>query len=370
MRPRPQISVTEGIALGTCVVWPTSELYLPSVIATAGREDGWLGLLAGALVVIPVALVVAALAGRLPHMGLPDQAQVVLGRWLGRIPAGIFVLGTAFLAAYAVRAGTDMVGLLMLPRTPPWVVAAVIVGQAAVGAYYGLEVVARAAVIAFLAVAAVLVILIAGFVPLFDARYLVPVLSRGPGPPLVSAAIAAGFWGQQVLGAMGAHAFRGARELRAAVLGAAAASVLAGWLLFTLGQGAAGWYGMSRLTLPTIELVRSVRMFLPLLERVDVLVVIGWTAMGFAQVAWLLWACAWGSARVAGLVDARPLLPLWTAAIFAGAVSLPEDLAVLIQVWTGVFVPVTVAGLIAVVLLLWLVAALRGVKPEKGRGGR
>lgn len=359
--PRPQVSVTEGIALGTCLVWPTSVLYLPSALATVGKEDAWLGALAGGVVVVPVALLLAALAGRLPHLGLADQVQVGLGKWLGKPVAAAFVLGTFFLLVYAVRGGTEMVGLLMLPRTPTWVIAWVIVAQAAVGAYFGLEVVARAAAVAFLSVGAVLVVLIPGFVPLFDARRLFPLLTRGPGPLAEAAALGAGFWGQVILLGFSAQAFYAPCHLRTATLGAGAVTVLTGWLLFTVAQAAAGWYGVSRFVLPAIEVIRSVRMFLPLLERVDVLVVIGWTAMGFVQVAWLLWACAWSAARMLGMVDSRPLLPLFAVAVWGATIIFPEDLIVILLVWTRTLVPTVTAGMVGLVVLAWVVSAWRGL---------
>ncbi|MEW6545991.1 MAG: GerAB/ArcD/ProY family transporter [Bacillota bacterium] len=367
-RRRPQISVTEGIALGTCLGWPTAILYLPSVLAARGREDAWLGALVGGVVILPVGLLLAALAGRLPRLGLVDQAQTALGRWPGKAVGAAFVLGVGLLAAYAVRAGTDMVRLLMLPHTPPWVVAGVIVVQGAVGAYFGLEVVARAAVIAFLSVGVVLVVLIPGFAPMFDARRLLPVLAQGPGPLFESAALGAGFWGQVVLLALIAHAFYGPRHLRAATVGAGVTTVLVGWLLFALAQAAAGWYGVSRFTLSAIEVIRSVRILLPLLERVDVLVVIGWTAMGFVQVAWLLWGCASGAARVLGLVDSRPLIPLWASVVYGFALVLPEDLTVLTQVWTQVVVPAVTGGLVVLVAIVWAVSALRRLESARTGG--
>lgn len=358
-RPRSQISATEGIALGTCLAWPTAVLYLPSVVASEGRENGWLGVLLGGVVVIPITLVLAALAGRLPRLGLVDQAGVALGRWMGKVVGGLFVLGTGVLTIYALRAGVEMVGLLTLPRTPPWVLAVVITLQGVVGAWFGLEVVARAAVLAFLSVGVVLVFLVPGFIPMFDARRLFPVLAEGPGPLLRSAGVSAGFWGQVILLAMSAESFHAPSALRAATLGAGAGSLLVGWLMVVLAQGAAGWYGVSRFAMPAIEVVRSVRVFLPLLERVDVLVVIGWTAMGFVQMAWLLWACARGVARVLGLVDSRPLVMPLAAVLCALSLTNPEDLVTLILVWTRTVVPLVTAGLAGLVALVWLVTALR-----------
>ncbi|MDI6823760.1 MAG: GerAB/ArcD/ProY family transporter [Bacillota bacterium] len=358
-RPRPQISATEGIALGTCLAWPTAVLYLPSVVASEGRENGWLGVLLGGLVVVPLALLLGALAGRLPHRGLVDQAGIALGRWMGKVVGGLFVLGTGVLTVYALRAGVEMVGLVMLPRTPAWVLALIMVLQGAVGAWYGLEVMARAAVLAFLSVGVVLVLLLPGFIPMFDARRLFPVLADGPGPLLRSAGVSAGFWGQVILLAMSAEGFYAPPHLRAATLGAGATSLLAGWLLVVLAQGAAGWYGVSCYAMPAIEVVRSVRVFLPLLERVDVLVVIGWTAMGFVQVAWLLWACARGVARVLGLVDSRPLVGPLAAVLCALSLTDLEDLPRLILEWTRTVVPIVTAGLAGLVALVWLVSVLR-----------
>ncbi|MEW5933175.1 MAG: GerAB/ArcD/ProY family transporter [Bacillota bacterium] len=358
-RPRPQISATEGIALGTCLAWPTAVLYMPAVVASEGREDGWLGALLAGVVVIPLALLLGSLGGRFPRLGLVDQAGVALGRWMGKVVGGLFVLGTAVLTVYALRAGVEMVGLLMLPRTPPWVLAVVMALQGVVGAWFGLEVVARAAVLAFLSVGVVLVLLLPGFIPMFDARRLFPVLASGPGPLLRSAGVSAGFWGQVILLAMSADSFRAPSHLRAATLGAGAGSLLVGWLLVVLAQGAAGWYGVSRFAMPAIEVVRSVHVFLPLLERVDVLVVIGWTAMGFVQVAWLLWACARGVARVLGLVDSRPLVVPLAAVLCVLSLINPEDLATLILEWTRAVVPLATAGLAGLVALVWVVSALR-----------
>lgn len=366
-RPRPQISAAEGIALGTCLAWPTAVLYLPSLVAAEGREDGWVGVLLAGLVIIAVSLLLGALAYRLPRLGLVDQAAVALGRWPGKVVGGLFVLGTGLLAVYAVRAGVEMIGLLMLPRTPPWVLGLIIVLQGVVGAWFGLEVLARAAVLAFVSVGVVLLLLIPGFVPMFDARRLFPVFSAGWGPVLRSAAVSAGFWGQIVLLAMSAEAFRAPSDLRAASLGSGGTSLLAGWLLFVLAQGSAGWYGVSEFAMPTIEIIRAVRFYLPLFERVDVLVVIGWTAMGFVQVAWLLWAVARGAARLMGLADSRPFMLPVAAAVWALSLSNPEDLARLLLEWTRVAVPLATGGLLTLTVLVWLAAVLRRLAPRGSR---
>jgi len=369
-QPRPQISLSEGTALGTCLAWPVAVLYLPAVVAAEGREDGWLGMLLAGLVLIPVGLLLGALAHRVPRLGLVDQATLALGKALGRVVAAVFVLGTSVLAAYAVRAGAEMVRLLMLPRTPPWVISLVIALQGAVGAWFGLEVVARAAVMAFLSVGALLLVLIPGFIPMFDARRLFPVLSYGPGPLLRSAAVSAGFWGQVVLLAMSAESFRTPAELRASALRAGAASLATGWLLFVLAQGSAGWYGVSEFAMPNVEVMRAVRFYLPLFERVDVLVVTGWTAMGFVQVAWLVWALARGVSRLAGAVDSRPFVVPVAAALWGASLVGPEDLPGLLLRWTRVLVPLATGVLVLTVAVVWLTAAVRPPAPPAPRGAR
>ena len=370
-QPRPQISLSEGTALGTCLAWPVAVLYLPAVVAAEGREDGWLGMLLAGLVLIPVGLLLGALAHRVPRLGLVDQATLALGKALGRVVAAVFVLGTSVLAAYAVRAGAEMVRLLMLPRTPPWVISLVIALQGAVGAWFGLEVVARAAVMAFLSVGALLLVLIPGFIPMFDARRLFPVLSYGPGPLLRSAAVSAGFWGQVVLLAMSAESFRTPAELRASALRAGAASLATGWLLFVLAQGSAGWYGVSEFAMPNVEVMRAVRFYLPLFERVDVLVVTGWTAMGFVQVAWLVWALARGVSRLAGAVDSRPFVVPVAAALWGASLVGPEDLPGLLLRWTRLLVPLATGVLVLTVALVWLTAAVRRpALPAPGGAGR
>jgi spore germination protein KB len=327
-------------------------------------------LLAG-LVLIPIGLLLGAVAHRAPRLGLVDQATLALGKWPGRMLGALFVLGTGVLAAYAVRAGAQMIGLLMLPRTPPWVISLVIVLQGAVGAWFGLEVVARAAVMAFLCVGAVLLALIPGFIPMFDARRLFPLLASGAGPLLRSAAVSAGFWGQVVLLAMSAESFRAPGELRASALRAGAASLASGWLLFVLAQGSAGWYGVSEFAMPNVEVMRAVRFYLPLLERVDVLVVTGWTAMGFVEVAWLLWALARGVTRLAGAVDSRPFVVPVAAAIWGASLLAPEDLASLLLRWTRLLVPLATGTLVLTVTVVWLAAVVRGLAPPApGGAGR
>jgi len=365
-RPRPQISVTEGVSLVTTLIWPTFVLFFPAFLAATAREDTWWVAGAGGIVALLVALVLSGAAGRLPHLSLVDQAQLALGKWLGKALAILFCAGVTFLGVYAVRAGTDMVGLLMLPRTPPWAIILVIVGQGAIGAYYGLEVVTRTALVAFLSVGVVMLVILPGLLMNFDARLLQPVLSYG-GKPLVFPLLATGgFWAQVTVMGLCSQSFARPGYLRGAGLLGGVAAVLTGWLLVIVTQGAAGWYATSRHTLPLVEAIRSVRMFVPLLERVDVLVVIGWTMMGFAQVAYLLWAGSLGWARTLGLLDFRPLLPFLAVGVAVLALTFPRDTPVLIDVWSGHLVPAVGWGLFALATLVWVVAAVRGMKEEDG----
>lgn len=173
------------ISNGMFVAMIVNLLYVKSigvthgVLARAVGQDMWiadfLGMLQGLVMIYVTYLVIR----RAPHLDLMSIGEKLLGKWFGKLLA-LVVFGF-FLASSGPIMLTFVYHLqdYFLPEAPTilFVIAALFVG--AVGCYYGLEVMARVALLGLLFVFLLNVLIIVGSTEEFDIRNLLPVLEKG-----------------------------------------------------------------------------------------------------------------------------------------------------------------------------------------------
>lgn len=335
------------------LVWPTYLLMGPSLVAEAAEQDAWLANLLGGMEGLAVLLLLLGLVGLAPGKDLVQAAEEALGRVGGKVAGCSILLVISFATYTTLRSSTVFIKEVFLPVTPQWSIGALVATQGILGALYGLEAVSRSAgitlVLLFGALGPSAVLMFSQF----DPRLLFPVLARGFAPVLRGASQSASFLGELVVLGMLLPALRGKRCSAPLLAGLGAAWVVTGGLM-AVTQGILGWYGISRQPLSLLESLRVVRAP-PLLERIEVAVASTWVLVSFCKVAVLFIAQALATARVLGLSDYRPLVPVLAVAATVVALNFPSRQVVYsrVLVWGA-----AAAGFLALLVPAVLVLAL------------
>ncbi|MDQ8734945.1 endospore germination permease [Paenibacillus sp. LHD-38] len=149
------------------------------VLARIIGQDMWIATLLGTLQGIVIMYVTYLVIRRMPDRDFMAAGEALLGKWFGKIIAMlIFVF---FLAAFGPVMITFVYHLhdYFLPEAPIFlfIVGSLLVG--AIGCYYGLEVMARIALVGLLFLFLLNTLIIIGSTNEFDIRNLLPVMEHG-----------------------------------------------------------------------------------------------------------------------------------------------------------------------------------------------
>lgn len=286
----------------------------------AAGHDQWIASLLSVVEGLPVALLYTGLAVRLGGKTIIESAPVVLGRWPGKIAAGLFLGYITHLGSLVVTNFTGFVSTDVLPKTPQVIVAIALITVCAFAVRGGLEVIARCCV---LLVPVVLVLVFFDSILMLDSinlSRLLPVMDVPPSALFASAHTIASFPVNETVAFAAIIPFvAGGRRTKYLIVTVAiasgaiiSASVIAR-IYGVLGQSA---------TMESYPLYSAVRMIdiAHVLTRFEVAVFVNVLTMGFIKITVLLYGVSVGISQLLGLRDYRPLvIPL---AILMAVVSL------------------------------------------------
>lgn len=100
-------------------------LTLPRTAALDAGPNGWLGVLLAGLIPFLGIFPIYALAERFPTAGLVPIAERVMGRVLGRLLTGLYLVYLLLIIATVTRSFADLITVWLLPNTPKEVVIAI-----------------------------------------------------------------------------------------------------------------------------------------------------------------------------------------------------------------------------------------------------
>lgn len=176
-----KIQITNGmfIAMVVNLIFAKAIGVTQGVLARTVGQDMWVATLLGTLQGAFMMYITYLVIRRTPHLNFIELGEALLGKWFGKIVALlIFIL---YLAAFGPVMITFVYHLkdYFLPEAPVWLftTASLIVG--AVGCYYGLEVMARIALIGLLFIFLLNILIVVGSTNEFDIRNLLPLLEHG-----------------------------------------------------------------------------------------------------------------------------------------------------------------------------------------------
>ena len=179
------------------MVMATAVLFVPAITAQRAAQNAWLAtsLLPGVLG-FAVLWVAWKLGQHFPDRILPRTLEELLGKWLGKAIAVLYLLFLLFMNTLILREFGDFIIIAYLPKTPLVVLHAVIILLAWYAAGKGLEVIVRMTqfVVPLGVVGFFLIILLS--IPNMQPARLLPVLEEGVRPLLSASLIPASWYGE------------------------------------------------------------------------------------------------------------------------------------------------------------------------------
>lgn len=346
-----------GLLVLAAVFWAV--LFIPVLAVEVAGHDGWLSAIPATLFGLAVLVPVIALERRFPGHTLVGIARQVLGPPLGAVTGALYAWWFVSVGALSLRGFAELIHTVVLPRTPIAVVLASLLAVTAINVRSGLEVMARVNQLLTVFVVAFVAALIVLSVRDLQPDNWKPVLENGAKPLLKGAYIAAGFFGEGVIGLMMVTPFLNRRSRAGLALGLAivAAGLLmmssTFWYVGVMGADLAG-----RLRFLPVEIARFVSIA-EFLERVEALTVSFWVLANFAKLSIWYYAAATSCAEVMGLGDYRPLT--WPMGLLIGELSLHffRSQTEFYDFIRYSATPYMTLFEVAIPVLLWAVAAVR-----------
>lgn len=166
-------SVSLGVLLGT-TFFPVAQV----VTGEAGR-DGWLSVLPSYALGIPFGMMVLSLGRRYPGQSLLQIAEILWGKWLGKLYGIIYTFINLYFCALLSRQGQDVINRTVLTLLPDILVLSSGMLLIFFLVKSGIEVYARFAEFVFPVVTAGLFAILILVIPRFEWTEFFPILGNG-----------------------------------------------------------------------------------------------------------------------------------------------------------------------------------------------
>ncbi|MDO4539616.1 MAG: endospore germination permease [Syntrophomonadaceae bacterium] len=157
----------------------TGLFILPRIASEHSGQDAWVAVLLGSLLPLASILLINFACRQRPEASLTEYLTTLGGRWFA---FGFILLLLSFLILFeatVVRLFVEISSSLLLPRTPVWMIALLIVLAVVYQAMQGATVVARVNEMYFFILAVLIVALVLVSIPHFQWTSMQPVLGHG-----------------------------------------------------------------------------------------------------------------------------------------------------------------------------------------------
>ncbi|WP_018211902.1 GerAB/ArcD/ProY family transporter [Desulfitobacterium hafniense] len=356
-----RISTHQFTILSTAVLLGTTYMVAGSMLAGTAGRDGWMAILPGFAVGIPLAFMIFSLMPRYPGMNLVEISEKVLGKWFGKGMGLLYSAITLYFGAILLGQGVDMYNRSVLPLMPQYIL---VLGLFVIVAFLylsGVEVLSRFAEVVFPIIFLSLVFMALFSIPRFERGELFPMLDNGISP-LLSAMRNVAPWPMEYilfLGGLLPFLPRKAKDLKVLKKGVFKAFfmvIVLSTLMVVIQIMTFGPFETSRLTYALLVLGNMIEISRTI-SGVEVIFTLIWTGALALKVAALLFAGIWGLRTVFGIKSRKAgvktgvvvgiiyvLIPLYTLSGITVVVEiqmvddyliLPFTVAWVVLVWGG-----------------------------------
>ncbi|HHY25902.1 MAG TPA: endospore germination permease [Desulfitobacterium dehalogenans] len=300
-----RISTHQFTILSAAVILGTTYMVAGSMTAGAAGRDGWMAILPGFALGIPLAFMVFSLIPKYPNMNLIEISEQVLGKWFGKGMGLLYSAITIYFGAILLGQGVDMYNRTVLPLMPQYVV---ILGTFLLVAYLyfsGIEVLSRFSEVVFPFVCLSLVFIALFSIPRFERGELFPILDNGI-TPLIEGALGIAPWPMEYILFLAGllpflpHKKKDLKVLKKGVLKAFLMVILLNTLMVMVQVMTFGPFETARLTYGLLVLGNMIEISRTI-TGVEVIFTLIWTGALTLKITALFFAGAWGIRSVFGI---------------------------------------------------------------------
>ncbi|WP_169090927.1 endospore germination permease [Paenibacillus sp. PL91] len=304
MERRITISNFQMMSLIVISTIGTSSLYAPATFAHYAERNSWYLVVTGGIMGLLNLFIFLKLNQLYPNKNLISICTHLLGPWLGKGLAFLFIFFFLDLSSWILREFAQFFIIALNPVIPQfWYLAAGAI-MCAYAVYHGLEVFARVSeIILFVTVTTFLAIYLL-LINQYHPEYLLPVLEDGLIQPLKGLMLSMSWFGDLMFISMMIQHVRKTKHTTAYAMGAVGItfllllmSVLSCTMLFG-GQTTASF------TYPSISLIQNIKLFRNI-ERFDAALIVVWVMSSFIKITVYFWSALHGLSHLLRLRQPR-----------------------------------------------------------------
>jgi len=250
------------------------------------RQDGWINVgIAGIFAVIGCYLMVS-LAFLFKGKSFHEYSCLLLSKPLGKLLCLILAFRAVTIAVFELRIFIEIIQSVLLPRTPLWLIGAVIIGLSGLAVYHGYETKGRVAeILAYIVFVPLFLLLIPGIIKT-DYTNIMPVLSN-PSDKFLTGAFESGyaFAGLELLLIAATFVAMPGVAARRRIVGAVALMGVLLTVLTALVIARFGYRGVTAHEWPLLETLFTIEIPGEFMERQNAVVISFWILTVFMGVA-------------------------------------------------------------------------------------
>ncbi|TQR31028.1 GerAB/ArcD/ProY family transporter [Brevibacillus brevis] len=299
-------------------------LYVPSLTATAAKQDAWISTLIGWGEGFLLTYLYVSLSMRYPNKSIFQFSKEILGKWMGKVVAVLFISYFFIDASLMLMEIGDFVTTQIMQETPIEIILVLFLVIIVMGVRSGTETFSRVSELLFPYFLLLFFVLIAFIFPQIKIENAKPVLAHGIAPVIGGNFRYAGYLLETViLIVLFPLVNRPARAAKAYILGI----LLVNFFLAMITAVAILVLGADitiLLTYPSYTLAQKISIG-NFFERIEVLMAVIWFITLFVKITVCYYATSYGIAYTLGLRDYRHLtLPLGMIMIVVALATMPN----------------------------------------------
>ncbi|MBW5470477.1 endospore germination permease [Brevibacillus formosus] len=318
------ISARQFMILVTLFAIGDAILYVPSLTATAAKQDAWISALIGWGEGFLLTYLYISLSMRYPNKSIFQYSEDILGKWMGKVVAILFITYFFIDASLMLMEIGDFVTTQIMQETPIEIILVLFTVIIVIGVRSGAEVFSRVSELLFPYFLLLFFVLIVFISPQIKIENVKPVLAHGMAPVFGGNFRYMGYLLETViLIVMFPLVKRPARAAKAYFLG----SLFSNLFLTMITAVAILVLGADitvLLAYPSYTLAQKISIG-NFFERIEVLMAVIWFITLFIKITVCFYATSRGIAYTLGLRDYRQLtLPLGMIMIVVALATMPN----------------------------------------------
>ncbi|MDR6881269.1 endospore germination permease [Bacillus sp. 3255] len=329
----------------------------PAIIIA--KQDAWLSMLIAGGIGIALSLPVIHLSMLHPNQTLTLFSQSLLGKWFGRILVIPFLIVWYILSAALLRSFADFLHLVLVDRTPLWMIMILLVGVTIYMTYSaGITGIGRFCELMGPVIMLTLLISIILNVGNVDLRYLQPVYFDSGWLNIVKGSLAPSIWfaGPFTFLVIISFMQQPQKALSRSIWGICTTVLIVSistlMVILVFGPNLS-----AKIRFPYFMFVRTIDI-LNFIQNVDIFIMFIWIFGVFAQLSLYFFIASYETAQWLKMKEWRKMIWIGAPIIFIMAFLIPDETAFTQydKFWTSVIFPV--CG-ITIPLFLWIIAMIR-----------